>query len=41
METDPVSETSCFLVSKIPEAGKSKKKINSKCINIGGGYVEK
>jgi hypothetical protein len=25
METDPVSETSCFLVSRIPDDGKSPK----------------
>jgi hypothetical protein len=30
-ETDPVSETLCFLVSRIQEVGQSKKSSNSEC----------
>jgi hypothetical protein len=31
-ETDPVSETSCFLVSRIPDDGKVKKKSVNLCV---------
>jgi hypothetical protein len=40
-ETDPVSETSCFLVSRIPEYGKSPKSSNSEILgylNTGNGH---
>jgi hypothetical protein len=34
-ETDSVSETSCFLVSRIPDDGKFKKPSNSKKMLLG------
>jgi hypothetical protein len=34
IETDPVSETSCFLVSRIPDDGKVKKNSNSVLYSI-------